>query len=77
MKQLIVKDIRLIGIINLVIIGIGIIGGGMGVYVNAVYKSNFAYGFTMIVTLFLVNNMIIGKESKSKSDPLMISMPVK
>ncbi|HZJ83526.1 MAG TPA: ABC-2 transporter permease [Clostridia bacterium] len=76
MKQLIIKDIRLLGFVNLIVIIVAIIGGYIGATFVESLKANFAYGFSMIVSLFLINNMISAKESKTKSDPLMISMPV-
>lgn len=76
MKHLIMKDMRLVGIANLVLIVVTAIGGYIGASLDMSFKSNFAYAFTMVVALFLVNTMIITKESKSKSDPLMISLPV-
>lgn len=77
MKQLVMKDMRLIGIMNLVVAGIAAIGGIFGIYLDKAYKSNYAYILIMFVTLFLVNNLLAAKESKTKSDNLMISMPVK
>lgn len=77
MKQLIMKDIRLLGIMNLIIVAIGVFGGFFGIYVDEVYKSNYVYVFIIIIILFLVNNVLITKESRSNSDTLMISLPVK
>lgn len=76
MKQLIIKDMILLGLVNLLVIIVAIIGGYIGATLTEGFKSNFAYGFAMMVALFLINNMISAKESKTKSDPLMLSMPV-
>ncbi len=76
MKQLIMKDIRLVGILNLVIVGIGIMGGFIGLFLEENFKSNYAYAFVMIVILFLVNTSIVTKESKSRPDSLIMSLPV-
>lgn len=77
MIHLIMKDMRLIGAFNIVIMGIAILGGGLGIYVDGIYTPNLIYGLTMVVVLFLVNTLIVTKEFKANSDSLIISMPVK
>ena len=77
MKHLIMKDIRLIGITNLLLIAIAAAGGTFGLYLEEGFKSNYAYAFVMIVGLFIVNTTLIAKETKLKSDSLLISLPVR
>ena len=71
------KDMRLIGVFNIVIMTIAILGGVLGIYVDGIYTPNLIYGFTMVVVLFLANTLIVTKEFKANSDSLIISMPVK
>ena len=77
MKHLVMKDIRLIGITNLIIIAIAAVGGGFGIYLDEGFKSNYAYAFIMIVGLFTVNATLAAKETKLKSDALIISLPLR
>lgn len=79
------KDIKLVGLLNLIILGIAIVGGVLGVVIDgdnipdsaSSLISNFVYGFVLFVIWFMINANIGGKESKIKSDAFIISMPVK
>lgn len=76
MKHLVMKDMRLIGIMNLVILGTGILGGSIGMLGDEVFISNILYLTAIIAAWFSINNLIYSKELKSKSDALIISLPV-
>ena len=76
MKHLVMKDIRLIGIMNLVVLGTGILGGSVAMLGYEVFVSNILYLTAVIGAWFLINNLIYSKELKSKSDALIISLPV-
>lgn len=56
MKHLVMKDMRLIGIMNLVILGTGILGGSIGMFGDEVFISNILYLVTIIGQWFLINN---------------------
>lgn len=77
MKQLIMKDMRLLGFSNFMILGASILFGYIGVSVREAFKSNLIYGFTMIIAVYIITINTTTKEYKAKSDSLMVSMPVK
>lgn len=77
MKQLVMKDIKLVSFTNLMVLGTMLIGGVVGLIVDKTYISNYAYGLVTYVTWFMINVNIVGKELKIKSDAFIISMPVK
>lgn len=79
MRQLVMKDMRLIGIANLVILGIGIFSGFVGIFgfEDKIIESNYFYGVAIIATWFIVNTLIATKEFESNPDSLILSLPVK
>lgn len=77
MKQLIMKDMKLIGISHLFILAMAIFGGCLGMFMDNVFMSSYSYGMTMIVSWFLVNTLIGTKELNLKSDALIVSLPIK
>lgn len=77
MKQLILKDIRLLGFLNFVIMGVAILFGYIGVAITESFKSSLIYGFTMMVIVYLITVTTNTKEYKAKSDSLILSMPIK
>lgn len=77
MKQLIMKDIRVLGLMNLIILIIAIGSGYMGTSISNIYKSNFIYGFAIVISIYLITARITTKEYKENSNTLIVSMPVK
>lgn len=76
MKQLVMKDVRLLKFINLIIICAGLIFGYAGVDINHVYKSKFVYGFTMFILIYMVSIFSTQHDVKWKSDMMLNSFPV-
>lgn len=76
MKQLIMKDMKLLGFLNLVLIALAIITGYAGIDISTSFGSSMVYAFATVVAVYLITVTIGAKESKTKSDPLIISMPV-
>ena len=77
MKQLIMKDIRLVGIKNLFVLGAAILWGTIAIFVDNAFISNYFYGLGMFGSYFFISNAIYTGELSAKSDALIISLPVK
>ena len=77
MKQLVMKDIKLLGLVNLALLGTLLVGAIMGLMVDKFYIPNYVYGLVTYLIWFMINVNIGGKESKIKSDAFIMSMPVK
>ena len=77
MKQLVMKDIKLLGLVNLALLGTLLVGAIMGLMVDKFYIPNYVYGLVSYLIWFMINVNIGGKESKIKSDAFIMSMPVK
>ena len=77
MKQLVMKDMKLLGMVNFVLVGTLLIGAIIGLMVDKLYIPNYVYGLVSYIIWFMINVNIGGKESKIKSDAFIMSMPVK
>jgi hypothetical protein len=76
MKQLVIKDMRLLKIINLVILCGGILFGYIGVSIDHVYKSKLVYGFAMFIMVYMVSMFSTQYDVKGKTDMMLNSFPV-
>ncbi|WMM25136.1 ABC-2 transporter permease [Tissierella sp. MB52-C2] len=76
MKQLVIKDIRLLKIINLVILCGGILFGYIGMSIDHVYKSKLVYGFAMFIMVYMVSMFSTQYDVKGKTDMMLNSFPV-
>ncbi|SHE47729.1 ABC-2 family transporter protein [Tissierella praeacuta DSM 18095] len=76
MKHLIMKDIRLLRIINLIIFWISLIFGCVGVSTENIYKSKLIYGFSIFIMIYIVSIFSTQHELKAKSDMMLNSFPV-
>lgn len=77
MKELVMKDIRLVGMKNLFVLGACILWGVIAIFVDNAFISNYFYGLGIFGNYFFVSNAIYTGELSSKSDALIISLPVK
>ncbi len=76
MKQLVIKDIRLLRFINLFILCGGIVFGYIGVSIDHVYKSKLTYGFAMFILVYMVSIFSTQFDVKGKTDMMLNSFPV-
>ena len=76
MKQLVIKDMRLLKIINLVILCGGILFGYIGVSIDHIYKSKLVYGFAMFIMVYIVSMFSTQYDVKGKTDMMLNSFPV-
>ncbi len=76
MKQLVIKDIRLLRFINLIILCVGILSGYVGVSIDNIYKSKLTYGFAMFIMIYMVSTFSTQHEAKTKVDMMLNSFPV-
>ncbi len=76
MKQLVMKDIRLLRFVNLFILVAGLFFGYVGVDINHIYKSKFIYGFAMFIMVYMVSTFSTQYDVKGKSDMMLNSFPV-
>ncbi|WP_333638109.1 ABC-2 transporter permease [Tissierella praeacuta] len=76
MKHLIMKDIRLLRIINLIIFWISLIFGCVGVSTENIYKSKLIYGFSIFIMIYIVSIFSTQHELKAKSDMMLNFFPV-
>lgn len=77
MKQLIMKDIRVVGYINVIILLVAIVSGYIGASLDIPFKSNATYLYGITLSVYFAIVMIITKEYKYKANALIVSMPVK
>ena len=76
MKQLVIKDIRLLRFINLFILCGGLFFGYVGVSIDHVYKSKLVYGFAMFIMVYVVSMFSTQYDVKGKADMMLNSFPV-
>lgn len=76
MKQLVMKDIRLLKIINLFIFCAGIFFGYAGVDTEDIYKSKLIYGFAIFIMIYIITIFSTQHEVKTKVDMMLNSFPV-
>ncbi|WP_353095764.1 ABC-2 transporter permease [Tissierella praeacuta] len=76
MKQLVIKDIRLLRMINLfVFCGVAIFGY-IGMVTENIYKSKLIYGFSVFIMIYIVSIFSTHHEIRAKSDVMLNSLPV-
>lgn len=75
MKQLILKDFKLLNYINLFTIFICFVGGYMGISTENNIKSKLVYVFTVLIISYLSSIILSQKEIKTKSDIIINSLP--
>lgn len=76
MKQLVMKDIRLLRFINLIILCVGILSGYVGVSIDNIYKSKLIYGFAMFIMIYMVSTFSTQFDVKGKTNMMLNSFPV-
>lgn len=76
MKQLVMKDIRLLKTINLIIFCAGIFSGYAGVDTVDIYKSKVIYGFAIFIMIYMITIFSTQHEVKTKVDMMLNSFPV-
>ena len=76
MKQLVMKDIRLLRFINLIIFCAGIFSGYVGVDTVDIYKSKVIYGFAIFIMIYMITIFSTQHEAKTKVDMMLNSFPV-
>lgn len=76
MKELILKDFRLLKFISLVTVSICLMGGYIGVSLDSVIKTKLVYVFIVLLTSYLASMMIGQKEIKTNSAMIINSLPI-
>ena len=77
MKQLVLKDIRLIGFINIILVLVALAVGAMGAYYGDIFKSNAIYIVAISIGTYLIAMTLTNKDVLYNVQPLLISMPTK
>lgn len=77
MKQLVFKDIRLIGFINIILVLVALAVGAMGSYYGDIFKSNAIYIVAISIGTYLIAMTLTNKDVLYNVQPLLISMPTK
>lgn len=76
MKQLIMKDIRLLRYINLVMLCVGILFGYVGLKAENIYMSKLIYEFAMFIMIYITSMYFTQYDVKGKIDLMLNSLPV-
>lgn len=77
MKNLVLKDIRILGAINMLLLAAPLIFGVIGTRVDDKYMSTIIYFMAALVPVYLVIIRISINDMQSNANPLLISLPVK
>jgi ABC-2 type transport system permease protein len=77
MKELILKDIRLLKIINIVTILVGAIFVFGGMNAGSYFLSQFFFGYLIFLLVYVVSIILTGKEVKTQGDIILNSLPLK
>lgn len=76
MKHLILKDFRLLKLMNLAVIAICLAGGYIGISYENTLKTKFIYAFVILLTTYLASILVSQQEVKSNSDIIINSLPI-
>lgn len=77
MKQLVLKDIRIMGLTNVILILAALLVGSMGAYYESTFKSNAIYIVAVLIGTYLVVMTLTNKDILYNVQPLLISMPTR
>ena len=76
MKNLIMKDIRLVRFMNVLILFMGLLFGYVGTTSIIVFKSKIIYGYGIFVMVYMFSMFSFQQDEKSKSNIILNSFPV-
>ncbi|OLS02295.1 ABC-2 transporter permease [Tissierella creatinophila] len=77
MKHLVLKDIRIIGFINIILALVALVVGTVGVYYQDLFKSNAIYIIPILIGTYLIVMTLTNKDVLYNVQPLLISIPTK
>ena len=76
MKHLVIKDFRVLKLMNLAVIAICLAGGYMGISYENTLKTKFVYAFAILITTYLASILLSQQEVKNNSDIIINSLPI-
>lgn len=77
MKQLVLKDIRLLGLLNIILLVAGMFIGGSAALYGETDQSNLTYGAASFIGVYIILINLSNQDIKFKAAPFMLSLPVK
>lgn len=77
MKNLVLKDIRLLGVFNILIGAMPVILGFISIRPGKNYEAILIYFFAVLVPVYLLVVRMSVNDMQSNANPLLISLPVK
>ena len=77
MKQLVLKDIRLLGFLNIILLVAGMFIGGSGAFYGEAGQSNIVYLVASFIGVYIILINLSNKDIKFNAAPFMLSLPVK
>lgn len=77
MKQLVLKDIRLLGLLNIILLAAGIFTGASNALYGDAESAPLIYALASFIGVYIVLINLANKDIKFNAKPLLLSMPVK